>query len=304
MPIFEITKGNLVEISEITFDLEKEIQRLVEDNMKMIFKLDFITSEFELDGLRIDSLGFDQESKSFTIIEYKKDRNFSVIDQGYAYLSLLLNNKAEYILKFNENKKEGFLKKDDVDWSQSRVIFISPVFTAYQRKAIEFKDLPIELWEVKKYSNQTILFNQIQTPSQSESILTISQKSDVVKNVSKQIKVYSEESHLQSVDPKIKELYYLLKEPIMNFDPKIKVTPRRNYIGFMSNKTFLFLGIKKQFLKLHLFVDKNGLSDPKKISKEIIKNRSSNRKLYRIILKTNSDIGYVLTLLRQAYDAN
>jgi predicted transport protein len=304
MPIFEITKGNLVEISELTFDLEKEIQRLVEDNMKMIFKLDFITSEFELDGLRIDSLGFDQESKSFTIIEYKKDRNFSVIDQGYAYLSLLLNNKAEYILKFNENKKEGFLKKDDVDWSQSRIIFISPLFTTYQRKAIEFKDLPIELWEVKKYSNQTILFNQIQTPSQSESILTISQKSDVVKSVSKQIKVYSEESHLQSVDPKIKELYYLLKEPIMNFDPKIKVIPRRNYIGFMSNKTFLYLKIKKQYLRLSIFVDKNGLSDPKKMSQEIIKYSSLNRKLYRIILKANSDIGYVLTLIRQAYDAN
>ena len=31
----------------------------------------------------------------------------SVIDQGYAYLSLLLNNNAEFILKFNENKK-GF----------------------------------------------------------------------------------------------------------------------------------------------------------------------------------------------------
>lgn len=72
----------------------------------------------------------------------------------------------------------------------------------------------------------------------------------------------------------------------------------------MSNKTFLYLGIKKQFLKLHLFVDKNELSDPKKISKEIIKNRSSNRKKYRIILKTNSDIGYVLTLIRQGYDAN
>jgi hypothetical protein len=53
-------------------------------------------------------------------------------------------------------EKEQFLKKDNVDWSQSRVIFISPQFTTYQRKAIEFKDLPIELWEVKKYSNYFI----------------------------------------------------------------------------------------------------------------------------------------------------
>ena len=97
MPIYNISKGNLTEISEIPIDLEREIQRLVENNMKSIFNLDFVSSEFELDGMRVDSIGFDKQSKSFTIIEYKKARNFSVIDQGYAYLSLLLNNKAEFI---------------------------------------------------------------------------------------------------------------------------------------------------------------------------------------------------------------
>lgn len=69
MSLFDIAKQNIVEITEVTFDLEKEIQRLVENNMKTIFNLDFITSEFELNGFRIDSLGFDEESKSFTIIE-------------------------------------------------------------------------------------------------------------------------------------------------------------------------------------------------------------------------------------------
>ena len=174
MPIYNIIKDTLTEISEVPFELEKNIQYLVEHNIITIFNLDFVTSEFELNELRIDSLGFDNDSKSFIIIEYKKDKNFSVIDQGYVYLSLLLNNKAEFILKYNETrKKEHFLKKDNVDWSQSRVIFIAPQFTAYQRKAIEFKDLPIELWEVKKYSNNTILFNQIQAPEKSESIIRI-----------------------------------------------------------------------------------------------------------------------------------
>ena len=76
--------------------------------------------EFSLNGLRVDTLGFDKESRSFVIIEYKKDRNFTVIDQGYAYLALLLNNKAEFILKYNENNK-AFLRKDNIDWSQSRI---------------------------------------------------------------------------------------------------------------------------------------------------------------------------------------
>ncbi|MFY9797864.1 MAG: hypothetical protein WAJ93_19420, partial [Candidatus Nitrosopolaris sp.] len=60
-----------------------------------ILGIEFVPSEFELNGLRVDSLGYNKESDSFTIVEYKRDKNFSVIDQGYAYLALLINNKAE-----------------------------------------------------------------------------------------------------------------------------------------------------------------------------------------------------------------
>ncbi|GIX43580.1 MAG: hypothetical protein KatS3mg129_3313 [Leptospiraceae bacterium] len=134
--------------------------------------------------MRIDTLAFDNETKSFVIIEYKKDKNFSVIDQGYAYLALLLNNKADFILEYNECKNES-LKKENVDWSQSRVIFISPQFTKYQKQAINFKDLSIELWEVRKYENNTILFNQLKSSSEiSESITKISPGNDIVKKIS------------------------------------------------------------------------------------------------------------------------
>src|SRR5690606_32341252 len=117
-----------------------------------IFGLDFVRSEFPIGNFRIDTLAFDKDTSSFVIIEYKRDKNFSVVDQGYAYLSLMLNNKADFILEYNENNKNT-LRRDAVDWSQSRVIFISPSFTTYQKEAINFKDLPIELWEVKRYSN-------------------------------------------------------------------------------------------------------------------------------------------------------
>jgi len=37
-----------------------------------LFELGFVKSEFELHGLRIDTLTFDSESKAFVIIEYKR----------------------------------------------------------------------------------------------------------------------------------------------------------------------------------------------------------------------------------------
>lgn len=154
--------GNLELIKENPFKLEKEIQTLTEQNLKLIFGLDFVKSEFSLNNFRIDTLAFDHDASAFVIIEYKRDKNFSVIDQGYAYLSLMLNNKADFILEYNECGKD-ILKRNDVDWSQSKVIFVSPSFTTYQREAINFKDLPIELWEVKRYDNATVSYSQIQT---------------------------------------------------------------------------------------------------------------------------------------------
>jgi predicted transport protein len=108
-------------LKNILFRLEKEIQVLVEKKLMMLLNLAFIRSEFSLNNFRIDTLAFDKETKSFVIIEYKRDKNFSVIDQGYAYLSLMLNNKADFILEFNESQ-QTILKRTDVYWSQSKVI--------------------------------------------------------------------------------------------------------------------------------------------------------------------------------------
>ena len=123
-------------------------------------------TEFTVDKFRIDTVSFDRETNSFIIIEYKKSQNFSVIDQGYAYLSLILNRKADFVLKFNEvfGKSEN---KKFFDWSQSRVIFVSPSFTDFQIQAINFKDLPIELWEVKAYENNIVRYNPIKSKQSS-----------------------------------------------------------------------------------------------------------------------------------------
>ena len=305
MPIYNVIKDTLTEISESPFELEKNIQYLVERNIKSIFNMEFVATEFELNGLRIDSLGFDNDSKSFIIIEYKKDKNFSVIDQGYAYLSLLLNNKAEFILKYNETReKEHFLKKENVDWSQSRVIFISPQFTTYQRKAIEFKDLPIELWEVKKYSNNTILFNQIQAPEKSESITTISQKSEVIRKISQEIKVYTEDSHLEKAEENIKSIYKELKDIILSFGPSINVKPTAKYIAFIRKKNFVDIVLYKSNLTLFLNMKKGTLNDPKKIARDVSNIGHWGNGDYDIKIKDSNNLSYLTSLIRQSYDMN
>ncbi|MDO8549264.1 MAG: hypothetical protein Q7S39_03805, partial [Ignavibacteria bacterium] len=214
MFLFKIEKENTLRgINESKFKYEKDIQRFTEQNLELVFDLKFVKSEFIIHNFRIDSLAFDEEKKSFAIIEYKKNKNFSVIDQGYAYLSLMLNNKADFILEYNESLKQN-LKRTDVDWSQSKVIFISSSFTEYQKESINFKDLPIELWEIKYFENQTISFVPQKPSGATESIKTISKKSKTIEKVSEEIKVYNEAEHIEEASEEVVELYQKFKMSI------------------------------------------------------------------------------------------
>jgi len=305
MPLFSIKGNNLEEIDKIKFKLEKDIQTITSKNLNKIFNLEFVINEFQLNNLRIDTLAFNKETKSFVVIEYKKDRNISVIDQGYAYLSLLLNNKADFILEYNE-QKEDFLRKNDVDWSQSRVIFISPQFTKYQRQAIDFKDLPIELWEISKYNNNTILFNQLKSPETSESITTVSKESDVVQKVSREVKVYEEEYHLKETSEEIKELYEELRRRILKLDENIEIRPRKHYIGFISRTNFVDIHLYKGSLKIWLNLRLGKLEDSKNIAKDVSNIGHWGNGDYEISLRDEeeNDLDYLMTLIRQSFTIN
>ena len=131
MKLFSIDGKKISSISTNPFQLEKDIQKLIEHNVQELFDLEFVKSELTIQNFRLDTLCFNKMSNSFVIIEYKKGTNYSVIDQGYTYLSTLLNNKSYFILEYNETLG-GSLKRDDIDWSQSRVIFIYLILNSHR----------------------------------------------------------------------------------------------------------------------------------------------------------------------------
>ena len=301
MAIYKIEK-KLKYIKERPFRLEKEIQELTEQNLQLIFGLEFVKSEFALNKFRIDTLAFDKEANAFVIIEYKRDKNFSVIDQGYAYLSLMLNNKADFILEFNENLDKT-LKRTDVDWSQSRVLFVSPAFTNYQREAINFKDLPIELWEVKRYENDTVSYEQIQKAGAQESIKTISKKDKNVDAVAREIKVYTEEEHLANVSEEIRELYEKFKSAILNLD-NLEVKPKKVYIAFVSGRNVVDILPQRKALKVWLNLNKGELDDPKGIFKDVSSTGHWGNGDYEMKINNDDDLEYVLSLIKQSLKKN
>ena len=104
MILYAHQSGKLREVKETPLKLEKDIQKIFENNLVDIMGIEFVKRKFTIKNKRIDTLAFDTQAWAFIIIEYKRDKNMSVIDQGFSYLSLMLENKAEFIIEYNESK--------------------------------------------------------------------------------------------------------------------------------------------------------------------------------------------------------
>lgn len=291
MVVFSRTGDILTKIPENPFKLEKELQILVEKNTQAIFGIDFVKTEFDpTHGLRIDSLCFDKKSRAFVIIEYKIAQNYSVFDQGAGYRKLLLKNQAEFILLCNEVYDKN-LKKSDVNWDKTKVVLISPEFTDNQRTAAEESEKPIELWTVKRYSNEIIVFDQIQYEKRSSSNQI---------NTS----ACSEDIHLEKADDDIKTIYKELKNKILSTFHGVVIEPKQTYIAFMHRVNFVDVIVQKSNLKLVINMKKGTLNDPKNLGRDISELGHFGNGDYEIQIKDNSDLDYVLELVGQSFAKN
>jgi len=309
MPIFQIKNKQLIKIKEKKFDYERDLQKLVEQNLEEIFGLEFISGrlnkQFVLKGLEIDTLAFDPQTRSFVIIEYKKDRSFSVIDQGYAYLSLLLNNKAEFVLRYNESRKEK-TGKSNIDWSQSRIIFIAKEFTPHQKGAISFRDLPIELWEVQLMEGNIISFSQIKSAEMQESITKVA-PSSTVRKVSQEVRAYSLEDHYRKALPKTKLLLDNLRKQIFSLDENIKEKPVKFYLGYkLSWYNFVVVHVYKEKLRIYVRKQKLGKDKEKKFKKVPAAWKWGKTPLWWIDIPqdaTEKEVDYIMEVVKESYEA-
>jgi len=297
------------------FLLEKDIQQVVESNLVEIFNLQFVASELTVEKFRVDTLAFDEESNSFVIIEYKKGNSYSVVDQGYSYLSVMLNNKADFILEYNERLDQS-LRRDDVDWSASRVIFISPSFNAYQKNSVNFRDIPFELWEIRRFEGGVISLTRHQASSSEDiNLIADTNPESPIKQVSSEVKVYKEEDHTSSASAAALDVYQALQEELSGWDD-VTCTAMKYYVGFKKGNS-LFAAVR--IFKNHLSIDfsrgqispdgqksKNffTIDDPKEMLEAKSWTHKNGRMGNSYVMKLSkaSDLEYAKYLIKQKYD--
>lgn len=296
MQLYQTQEQSLVELTEDPFRLEREIQSLFENNLYSFTGLEFIKSEFTIKNNRIDTLAFDPESQAFVIIEYKRERNYSVIDQGVSYLNLMLDYKADFIVEYNESQSKQ-LKRQDVDWSQSRIIFVSPSFTDFQKQSTNFKDFSIELWEIKRYQGGIISVNPLQKTKSAPSIKQVQKMgSEDIKKIAKEIQTYDEAYHLADKSDDIKELYEQFRDSILNLAPDIEMNIRKNYIAFKcKNSNLLYVHFFKDFIRFDISEQRKKLiDDPRNFFKDVV-----DGNYFAVKVKDSENLEYILSLIKQ-----
>lgn len=287
-------------LKNIDFKNEKELQSYVEKNMEEILGYKFIATEFSVGDSRLDSLGYDKENNTFIIIEYKNIKNNSLVDQGYSYLALMLERKEAFVLKYNNVTKSN-LEIGDIDWSQSRIIFISPFFSLRQISATEFQGMPFDLIKATKYENDIVEFDKISKNPNLKASYT--PNTEIMKEVEKEIKVYTEEDHLNKAPEKIKELYQNLKEEILNLGD-IDIEYKKLYIAFKGNTNIVDIEVYSSKIKLFINMKIGSLNDPMNISRDMSKTGHHGNGDYVVEISNEDDIENVIPLIKQSLKVN
>ena len=288
------------ELKQKDFKNEKELQKFFENNLEKILGYRFIDTEFTVGDFRIDSLAFDEETKSFKIIEYKNVKNHSLVDQGYTYLKLMLERKADFVLQYNIKTKSS-LTIQDIDWSQSRIIFVSPIYTAYQLNATDFKNIPVDLVKVTRYEEDIVEIDFIKKTSnvKVQDIKMESEQNDV----NKEVIVYTEEDHLAKASEEIKIIYEDLKNRILELDD-IDVVSKKLYIAFKGTRNIVDIELYKNKIKMYINMKKGTLEDPLNITKDISNVGHWGNGDYCLFIDKRDDIDNAVPLIKQSVNFN
>lgn len=258
MAIFEIEKGKAKRVRLSEFKLEKDLQRLIEENMEIIFNCRLIATEFSTGNIhsgRIDSLAISEDFNP-VIIEYKKVASSDLINQSLYYLHWIRDHKGDFQVVANKVLDKNI----EVDWSDIRVICIAPEYKKYDLHAAQVMGANIELWQYKLYENGVLnieeVYKRINTsPREFEDY---NEKNLVMVEAGKKAAitrknaVYTIEEHFNNLDKSLVDLFNIVRDYITSLDSSIEELPKKNYIAYKTSQNFVCLQTYKRKLTLYL----------------------------------------------------
>lgn len=308
MAIFEINgeKAKRVRLSE--FKLEKDLQKLVEENIEIIFNCRFVATEFSTGNIhsgRIDSLALSEDNNP-VIIEYKKVASSDLINQSLYYLHWLRDHKGDFQVAVN--KKIG--KETKVDWSEIRVICLAPEFKKYDLHAVQVMGANIELWQYKIYENGIFNIDEVYKKTNNvshHSTEEYSQKNPVMVEAGKKAAItrktatYNLAQHFENLDDNMLELFNITRDFIISIDSSIEETPKKNYVAYKTSQNFVCLQTYKKKITLYLKLNADEIDVIPKQGRDVKNIGHYGTGDFELIIKNLQDLEDTKHLINEAY---
>lgn len=273
--------------------LEKELQNTIEQNMETFFGVRFLKSEYVITSGRMDSIGID-ENNSPVIFEYKRSSNENVINQGLFYLDWLLDHKADFKLLVIE--KLGMGVADQIDWSVPCVICVANDFTKYDIHAVNQMQRNIKLVKYRKYGNDLILFEHINTPA----IKPVSDSTAVVTTSSSGAKTHVEK--LTTASSHFRTLYSSLCDYIESLGDDLVSNQLKRYLAYKKVQNVFCIEIYNKQILLRTKLDPDTVEIEDGFTRDTRGIGHYGTGDLEISIKTEEDFRKAMPLIERAYN--
>jgi predicted transport protein len=268
MALFQMNGKQLTLIRPANFNLEKDIQALIEKNLETVFNSRFVATEFPTGSEhagRIDTLALSEDNNP-VIIEYKKVESSELINQSLYYLSWIKDHRGDFQIAANQ----ALGKNVEIDWTDVRVICIAPGYKKYDLHAVQMMGANIELWQYRLFENGAFYLEEIFRRSTSltgDTSSTINGKNPVMVAAGKKAAMtritgsYSFEGHIKNIDKDIKEIVLDLRDYILSIDESVEESPKKYFIAYKVAQNFVCMEVKKTKINLYLKLDPSEIKE-------------------------------------------
>jgi predicted transport protein len=299
LKLFKIKNG-VKELVGTSVAIEKSIQTLIENNMEAFFGITFLVSEYSTGknhGGRIDSLGID-ENYCPVILEYKRALNENVINQGLFYLDWLMDHKAEFKLLVME--KMGKDIADKIEWSMPRLLCIAGDFTKFDEYAVKQINRNIELIRYKKYEDDLILFELVNATTASQTAIVTDDgttKSNIYKTVTE---------NLQQADKELQDMYYSVRDFILNLGDDIQEKVLKYYIAFKKIRNFACVEVypKSKTILMYLNINPDEVELKEGFTRDVRNIGHYGTGNLEVRINSKDDFEKAKALIAKSYDEN
>lgn len=291
-------QGEVEELHSKQVTLEKELQKLLEDNMLTFFGVTFLKSEYRITNGRMDSIGID-ENNCPVIFEYKRSINENVINQGLFYLDWLLDHKADFKLLVMDVL--GKDKADAIDWSMPCVICIANDFTKFDEHAVNQMQRNIKLVRYRKFGEGLLMLEHLNSPQ----IQSVSENIDTQPNLKrnnsrdKDFKQYFAEA-----GEKNQNLFYSIKDYILSLGDDVSENQLKYYVAFKKTKNVVCVEVYHSSVILYLKLDPDTVELIPGVVEDVRNKGHWGTGDLKIIIKSVEDFDKAQHLINRAYDEN